>query len=188
MDVLISLAFLAFFGYWFWRIVRAISRRTSLMHRLKKLCERLGYRMRRTRNPVASFFGAGALPDVVISTDDKEYCIRFVTSINRAKFFYFASEEYAVSYQRGAVALPFAKSADIVTMQRNFHYFPKKTLPDFLEGKQGVQWILLFNPAPAEVESINSEKTKRYVVGNGDPIGEAVAYDGRSFCEKLCGN
>ena len=185
MDVLISLAFLAFFGYWFCRLVRAIARRLRLMRRLKKICERRGYRLRRTRSAAASFFAAGALPDVVISTDDKEYCIRFVTSINRAKFYYFADEEYAVSYQKGAIAMPFAKSADVVTMQRRFHYFPKKTLPEFLEGKEGVQWILLFNPAPAEIETINAAATKHYIVGNGDPIGESIAYDGRTFCETI---
>lgn len=185
MDVLISLAFLAFFGYWFLRLVRAISRRTSLVRRLKTICKRRGYRMRRTRSAIASFFAAGALPDVVISTNDTDYCIRFVTSINRAKFYYFASEEYAASYQKGAIAMPFAKSADVVTMQRRFHYFPKKTLPEFLEGKEGVQWILLFNPAPAEIETINAAATKHYIVGNGDPIGEAIAYDGRTFCETI---
>ena len=185
MDILISLAFLAFFGYWFWRFVRAISRRTSLMNRLRTICDRRGHRLRRTRNPIASFFAAGALPDVVISTNDTDYCIRFVTSINRAKFYYFASEEYAASYQKGAIAMPFAKSADVVTMQRRFHYFPKKTLPEFLEGKEGVQWILLFNPAPAEIETINAAATKHYIVGNGDPIGEAIAYDGRTFCETI---
>lgn len=187
MDVLISFAFLAFLGYWIWRLVRAIFRRASLVNRLKTICDRRGYRLRRTRSPIASFFAAGALPDVVISTNDTEYCIRFVTSINRAKFYYFASEEYAASYQKGAIALPFAKSADIVTMQRKFHYFPKKILPEFLEGKQGVKGILLFNPAPAEIETINAAGTKHYIVGNGDAIGEAIAYDGRTFCEMIEG-
>lgn len=187
MDIVFSLIFLAFFGYWIWRFMRAVTRRTTLVRRLRKICERRGHRFRRVRNPLASFFGAGALPDVVISADDKEYCIRFVTSIDRGKFYYFANEEYAASYQKGAIALPFAKTADTVTVKRRFHYFPKKRLPDFLEGKQGVVWILLFNPAPTEIESINEAGTKHYIVGNGDAIGESVAYDGRTFCEILAG-
>ena len=187
MDIVFSLIFLAFFGYWIWRFMRAVTRRTTLVRRLRKICERRGHRLRRVRNPLASFFGAGALPDVVISADDKEYCIRFVTSIDRGKFYYFANEEYAVSYRKGAIALPFAKTADVVTKNRKFHYFPPKIFPDFLEGKQGVTWILLFNPAPAEIETINAAGTKHDIVGNGDMVGESVAYDGRTFCSLLVG-
>lgn len=185
MDVLFSIAFLLFIGYWCRRLVRAVVRRASFMRRLRGICRRRGYQLHYTRNRAASFFAAGARPDVVVRTKEVDFCLRFVTSINRAKFYYFANEEYAVSYQKGAIALPFAKSADTVTMQRRFHYFPPKSLPDFSEGRQGVRWIFLFNPAPAEIESINAAATKHYIVGNGDPIGDTTAYDAPTFCELI---
>lgn len=185
MDIFFSIAFLLISGYWCRRLVRALVRRASFMRRLREICGRRGYELHYTRNRIASFFAAGARPDVVVRTRDTDFCLRFVTSINRAKFYYFASEEYAVSYQKGAIAMPFAKSADTVTMQRKFHYFPPKSLPDFSEGRPNVRWIFLFNPAPAEIESINAAATKHYIVGNGDPIGAATAYDAPTFCELI---
>ena len=187
MDIFFDLIILAVFGYWGWRLARAILRRILFMRRLCKICDRRHYRLRRVRNPVMSFFGAGALPDLVVGTQDKEYCVRFVTSIDRGKFYYFANEQYAASYQRGAIALPFARRADTVTYRQRFHYFPPKAIPEYLEGKTGVTWILLFNPAPAEITSFNEAQTKQYVLGNGELIGALAAYDGRTFCQLLEG-
>lgn len=185
MDIAIDLIILILLTYWAWRFLRAISRRTRFLRNLQRICQDKRYRLRRVRGGIASFFSIGALPDLVLQTREKDYCVRFVSSIDRARFYYFANEEYAVSYQKGAIALPFASRADTVSYRRRFLYLPPRRAPEELEGMGGVEWVLLFNPAPVEVATLNHTGTRRAVVGNGDAIGAFTVYDGRTFCEML---
>ena len=185
MDILIDFIILALVTYWSWRVLRASSIRNRFVKRLQKLCNEKGYRLRRERSGFASFFGIGGHPDLVVRTRDRYYCVRFVTVVDRARFYYFANEEYAVSYQKGAIALPFASKADTVSYRRRFVYLPPRITPKELEGRDGVEWILLFNPVPVEIATPDNTRTRQAVIGNGDMIGGSMIYDGRTFCQML---
>ena len=161
------------------RLVRALYLRARFIRNVKRICADKRYRIRRGRHFFASFFCAGAYPDLIISAD-REYCIRFVTTIRRNRFYHFLDETYVGSHTKMVMALPLAKGVNEFKCWARFHYFPKLRLPKNMEGRSDIEPILLFNPVPAQVLAIDNSGTRVNLVTNGSRIGQFTAYGGRA--------
>ncbi len=184
------------------RWIGAAVRRARFIRNVKQICEKHGYRFRRVRHPLASFFSVGELPDFVISAQ-KEYCVRLVTTVKSGRYFHFLDEQYAASYGRGGVflpsignrkgnvVLPMTPNTQITRKGEKFHLFPPFRLPQDVEGRDDVMPILLFNPNPTQittqVQSANGENQHAEPVTNGGKIGRFWVYAGSSFCDLLDG-
>lgn len=188
LELLFALVILTIVGVYGGRLVRAMVRRLRFMSRLKKICFARKYRFRRIRNPLASFFRVGELPDFVISAD-KEYCVRLVTTIKRGRFFHFVDERYAASYTKGGIPLPMAKKMEEIRVGEKFHLFPEFKLPREVDGRQEVEPIMLFNPVPIQITTLNKNTNdiSKYVdlVTSGGKIGQFTVYAGTAFCDLL---
>lgn len=168
------------------RLVRALFLRGRFIRRVKRICAEKGYRIRRGRMGLASFFSIGSNPDLIISAD-REYCVRFITTIKRNRFYHFLDDMYAGSHTKMVLALPMAKGVNEFKCAARFHYLPKLQIPKRLQGRTDVEPILLFNPVPAQVLAIDKEGTRVNLVTNGSHIGQFTTYGGRAFCDLLEG-
>ena len=167
-------------------LIRTVVIRKKFLRKVEQICEENRYRIRRFRGRYASFFRVGALPDLVIY-GERTYCIRFVTTMKKNRFYHFLDEKYAASYTKMVMALPMAKGTNEFKRAERFHYLPDLRLPKDIEGKQDIARILLFNPVPVQVLAIDNDGTRVNLVTNGTAIGSFTAYGGSAFCELLAG-
>lgn len=168
------------------RLVRAMFLRLRFMHKVKKICALKGYSVRRTRWLFASFFRASKKPDFIVSAD-REYCVRFITTIKKNRIYHFLDAVYAGSHSKMVMALPLAKGVNEFICAEKFHYLPPFADSEKTAIPEGAEMILLFNPVPAQVLAVDNEGTRIYTVTNGSRIGDFTAYGGRAFCDLLEG-
>ena len=187
MDLIITAVVLFFLGRALWHRIRTIRVRVKFEKRLREVCDRKGYRLTRYRNGFASFFSVGHEPDFSVKAKDKDYCVRFVTTLKRNRYYHFANEEYAASFTRLSYALPMAKKFEELELGDKFHHFPPIELPRELEGRDNVECVMLFNPVPIGISLAQNDTQEGGIVGNCGKIGRFTIYDGRSFCDLLEG-
>jgi len=187
MDLIITAVVLFFLGRALWHHIWTVHLRVKFQKRLQSVCDRQGYRLTRHRRPLASFLSVGREPDFSVKTREKDYCVRFVTTHKRNRYYHFANEEYAASFTRLSYALPMAKKFEEIELGDKFHHFPPMELPRELEGKESVEYVMLFNPVPIGITLAQNETQEGGIVGNGGKIGRFTIYDGRSFCDLLEG-
>lgn len=170
------------------RTVKVFIARPRCIGKIRRSCERMRYQFRCIRSPFASFFRTSEDPDIYIKTPKKDYYVRIVSSWSR-RHFYFAGPYYCTHMKKAPILMVGSKRAmrvgtasqDYMNLDEKFRIYPKPKLPKNAGTEVG--YILLFNPAPAEIHVAEGRRSE--VVDSGGKIGEFTIYDGKQFCNML---
>lgn len=155
---------------------RALILRISFYRKLSIFAQNNKFKLKKTRNILASFFCFSSKPDLILKVADKEYLIRFVTCMNQNLFYNFPTDEYYIRFER-VLSLPFNPTG-------RFRYLPPLK-EEFLGKNEKKVFVLLFAPSLAKVSYLNNEKTQRKWTGNTKEIGNWLVYKEMAFLDFL---
>lgn len=161
--------------------IRSVFIRASFLLKLKKQCNQLEYTFTRRRRFFSGLLFRKGTPDLIVSTKDTEYLVRFVTCFARKRFYYFVSPYFFVRY----VVLHFAprganKELPLRLFEMDGHLpaFSEEPTEECSALKR--QKVMLFNPSPVEI-SYAAGKEGIQIAGNGSVYEDWVIYSGGGF-------
>ena len=170
------------------RAARTFIARPRAVRDIRRVCEKMGYKCDVTRSPFASFFRTSEDPDIYIKTPEKDYFVRIVSALGR-RHFYFAGPYYCTHLKKAPILMVGSKRAmragtanqDYVNFDERFRMYPEPKLPK--NARENVGYIMLFNPAPAEIHVAEDRRSE--IVDSGGKIGQFAVYDRKQFCNML---
>ena len=170
------------------RILRTFLARPRAVRNIRKVCDKMGYKCEVVRSPFASFLTTSENPDIFIKTPEKDYYVRIISAWGR-RHFYFAGPYYCTHLKKAPVLMVGSKRAmragtanqDYVNFDEKFRMYPEPKLPK--NARENVGYIMLFNPAPAEIHVAEGRRSE--VVDSGGKIGQFSIYDRKQFCNML---
>ena len=188
MLVIFNVFFWLFFAIIFTKSAKAFLARPRAIRNVRKVCDKMGYKCELTRSPFASFFRTSENPDIYIKTPSKDYYVRIVSAFGR-KHFYFAGPYYCTYMSKMPLLIVGSKRAmkmgsasqDYMNVGEKFRIYPEPKLPKNAGTEVG--YIMLFNPAPAEIHVAEGRRSE--VVDSGGKIGQFSIYDRKQFCNML---
>ena len=160
--------------------------RFSFTRKLNKLCAEKKYKISYPRSPYASIFKCSSAPDIALKTPEKEYLIRLFTCRQRKRIFFFINANTYIKVFRVFFALPGSRRHDPFDIIKTLGQLPDPdssfTKPTSLEKVR----VLLFNPAPAEINYID-ENNNKLIAGNGSVIHGWTVYSAEGIINALGG-
>ena len=92
----------------------------------------------------------------------------------------FTFKQFEVRQERCAMKVGTA-SQDYFNFDEKFRIYPEPKLPK--SARENVGYIMLFNPAPAEIHVAEDRRSE--IVDSGGKIGQFSVYDRKQFCNML---
>ena len=160
--------------------IKTVLIRISFINNLKQTCNQHNFALKFNRSPLMSVFGIASKPDFTVKTRSKMYQVRFITCLYRKKAYHFVTPEHCITYFDSLFDIPFAK---IASDEKHFSQYHRYKALKISEEDQNAANILLFNPTPAVISSIDSNG--KLMFGKDLAIGEYVAYDAPDFLKML---
>ena len=145
--------------------IRAFLHRVSFYKQISDICNEKGYSVIRPRKILSSFFRYSDKPDLVITKNNENYLIRFITCKNKALFYNFPTPEWYVSFER-VLSMPINPTGRF------------KHLPPFDEKyystDDGIEnmLIIVFAPQMPKVSYLKDKASKRELSGSSAKMEE----------------
>jgi len=177
--------------------VFVISKRINGVRAILKLKGECGAKIRFYRFPISSFVRLTKKPDLSVELGDRLYLLRFINGKNRFKYLHFASEEFFVTYSKAIFTLGgflhirgrYRITENLgfsTTSRRSVKILPKLEIPeqikDYCEkNKKSVIPVLIFSPAPREINYVVEKKTSVMPANFGDKMFSSLLFSPSSF-------
>ena len=174
-----------------------ISKRVKGVRAILKLKGECGAKICFYRFPLSSFFRLTKKPDLSVELGNRVYLIRFINGKGRFKYLHFASEEFFVTYSKAIFTLGgllhirgrYRITENLgfsTTSRRSVKILPKLEIPtkikDYCEksGKLTIP-VLIFSPAPREINYVVEKKTSVMPAHFGDKMFSSLLFSPSSF-------
>lgn len=173
-----------------------ISKRLKGVRTILKLKGECGAKIRFYHSPTSSFFRLSKKPDLSVELGDRVYLIRFINGKSRFKYLHFASEEFFVTYSKAIFTLGgFLRIARYrvtenlgfsTTSRRSVKILPKLEIPkkikDYCEkNEKSAVPVLIFSPAPREINYVVEKKTSVMPAHFGDKMFSSLIFSPSTF-------
>ncbi len=174
-----------------------ISKRINGVRKILKLKGDCGANIRFYRLPISSFFRLSKKPDFSVELGNRLYLIRFINGKSRFKYLHFASEEFFVTYSKALFTLGgflhirgrykvTENSGFSATSRRSVKILPKLEVPDEIrdyceKNEKSVIPVLIFTPAPREINYVVEKKTSVMPAHFGDKMFSSLIFSPSSF-------
>ena len=173
-----------------------ISKRIKGVRKILHLKKECGAKIRFYRFPLSSFIWLSKKPDLSVELLDRVYLIRFINGKSRFKYLHFASEEFFVTYSKAIFTFGGFLIRGIyrvrenlgfsTTSRRSVKILPKLEIPteikDYCDkNEKSVIPVLIFSPAPREMNYVVEKKTSVMPAHFGDKMFSSFIFSPSTF-------
>lgn len=171
-----------------WKYIRAILKRFSFMHRLKKTCREEGVKMQVLSSPYSSVFKPSDTSELLLDKDGELYSVKFFPCINAKDTYQFDEEGsyYTISnfkpiflnmrfYSTGAHSPASTRVLLPKTLQYNSKLFKNSAKANFTEADiHGAKPLLCLNPIAVQMQKVKGSNV--VTIFDGDELCGYTVY------------
>ena len=181
------------------KYIRAFVKRSMLVAKLKKLCRENGYTMEKLSSYYKSVFTMTDGPEVLITTPDKKYCVKFFTCLRYKDTYTLADAEHYTTKSNVNMTLVDTKYPSSGLVNVGELWMPRiarfgagvvnevEVIDDGKDAKADEHpdavKVLCMNPIPVEIRKVVKSTTEQ--VFDGDEVDGYTVYSGDGLCRAL---
>ena len=183
------------------KYIRAVWKRFTLMSRLRSICRKKGYKLKKLSSCYRSIFTVTDSPEILITTPQEKYeiklftCLRYRDTYTLADIDHFTTQSNANMILLGNPTYPSGmnpKNVDHSLIMPRFHRDRRDVIKEVTiegadkkpaEANTDATKILCLNPISIEVRRVEKSRTEQ--VFDGDELGGYRVYSGTGLCRLL---
>ena len=187
----ILIIFALFLAY---RTVYLLSKRLSLVRKIRAFSKKNDARVRFCRFPLLSLVHLSERPDAIVETKNQVYVIRTISGGSGMRRVHFASKEFFVSFRRFSLmptgrmkAMQLKRSSTVIRNNTSTSGWRVKILPtleipeEYSNTQKTVVPVIILNPAPHELSYVTENRSSIKLAFTGDDLYEYKIFTASTF-------